>query len=123
MNSVDGKVAGVLNEYQLAINLGVNKGVIVGAHVSLYSNVEIKDPDNPTILLGVALVKKANLIIESVEENFSVAKAPISNPLLRGFINQPQVKFVVADSNDLVNKTIVAIGDPVKVSIPEPSDD
>lgn len=74
MEVVRGRVAMVLDEQQIAINVGSADGVAEGDKVQLLRAVEVPDPLHEGATLGTAFVKKGTLIIDSVDEKFSVAR-------------------------------------------------
>lgn len=74
METLRGRVAMVLDDHQIAINLGSDDGVVEGDKVQLLRAVEVPDPLNKGASLGTAFVKKGSLIIDSVDAKFSVAR-------------------------------------------------
>lgn len=74
MEVVRGRVAKVLDEQQIAINVGSAHGIVRGDKVQLLRAVDVPDPLNEGVSLGTAFVKKGTLIVDSVDEKFSVAR-------------------------------------------------
>ena len=71
---IRGKVAQVLNEREIAINVGTAHGVYVGMYFDVIDaqNAEIKDPDTGEVL-GSIERPKVRLEITHVQEKLSVA--------------------------------------------------
>ena len=74
MQTIRGRVALVIDEQQIAINLGAADGIAEGDKVQLLRAVDVPDPENEGASLGRAFVKKGSMIIDSVDEKFSVAR-------------------------------------------------
>ncbi|PSK66679.1 hypothetical protein B0E53_01319 [Micromonospora sp. MH33] len=72
MSEIVGKVARIINEHELAINVGGDKGIAVGDKVALYRTIDVKDPDSGEIL-GSVDVRKLRLEVVIVEPKFCVA--------------------------------------------------
>ena len=71
---IRGKVAQVLNNREIAINLGTAKGVTIGMHFDVVdaNGQNIKDPDTGEVL-GSIEHSKARVKITRVQEKLSVA--------------------------------------------------
>ena len=67
-----GKVATILGDYELAINLGKNSGVKQGTQFAVLGEKAIIDPDSGK-KLGTYKYDKTMVRVFQVEENFSVA--------------------------------------------------
>jgi len=72
---IEGKVAGILNERELTINIGLNNGVIEGMKFSILSMepIEICDPETHE-KLGIVDREKIKVIAAEVKEKFSICK-------------------------------------------------
>jgi hypothetical protein len=72
---ITGKIAGVLNERELTINVGVDQGVCVGMKFKVLANspVEVKDPDTDAIL-GTVDREKVRVKASEVFDNYSICK-------------------------------------------------
>ncbi|GAI38185.1 unnamed protein product, partial [marine sediment metagenome] len=89
-----GKVANILGDYELAINMGRNSGVKLGMEFAVLGKRSITDPDTRKTL-GTYKYDKVRVRVTQVEENFSVASTmpslgigfdlglPMSQPKLR----------------------------------------
>ncbi len=75
MSRIEGKVAKVLNERELVLNVGTTQGVEVGMRFKvLYSGgIEITDPDSGK-LLGSVERPKTEVKIVSAQDNLSVGR-------------------------------------------------
>ena len=67
-----GKVATILGDYELAINIGRNSGVKLGMEFAVLGDAAITDPDSGKTL-GRYRYNKVTVQIKQVEENYSVA--------------------------------------------------
>jgi hypothetical protein len=72
---IHGKVAGILNERELAINIGLNNNVQVGMKFAVMSSEETKvyDPETGD-LLGLVDREKVRVQATEVKEKFSICK-------------------------------------------------
>lgn len=73
MARIDVKVATGISEHEIALNAGTNSGVQVGDIVTVFRNIEVKDPDTRE-LLGEVRVPVLNLKVNLVEARMSVAQ-------------------------------------------------
>lgn len=75
MTKVTGKVAQVLDNRTLVLNVGQNKGVELGMKflISSGTGTEIKDPDTGSVLGKVAL-PKVRVEVTRVDSKYSVAE-------------------------------------------------
>lgn len=71
---IRGKVARVLNEKELALNIGAANGVTVGMIFDIIEAIQIKDPDTSK-RLGKVERSKISLAIIEVQEKLSVASS------------------------------------------------
>lgn len=67
-----GKVADILSDYELAINIGKNSGVKLGMQFAVLGDKSITDPDTGK-KLGTYKYDKVRIRVTQVEDNFSVA--------------------------------------------------
>ena len=74
MEVIRGRVARVLDEQQVAINLGSDQGVAPGDDVQLLRAVDVPDPLIEGESLGTAYVKKGSMIVDSVDTKFCIAR-------------------------------------------------
>jgi len=89
-----GKVANILGDYELAINIGKNSGVKQGMEFAVLGKKLITDPDSHKTL-GSFKYDKIRVRVTQVEDNFSLASTistsfisidmvfPASQPKLR----------------------------------------
>lgn len=83
---VSGKVAGILNERELTINIGSKDGVIVGMKFKILaeSPLEVRDPENDE-LLGVVDREKVRVKASEVYDRFSVCRTYVTHTT-EGFV-------------------------------------
>lgn len=115
---MEGRVAEIIDQYTIAINIGQDQGVLKGMKFQVIKpNIKIKDPQTEEILGEYDLIK-ATVEIVDVDEKFSIAKSydTISTSFLPfpKFKNK-QVKKIPADSY-AVEKNI-QIGDYVRLFV------
>jgi len=67
-----GKVADILGDYELAINMGKNSGVERGMLFAVLGKKLIRDPDTHKTL-GTHQYEKLRVRVTEVEDNYSVA--------------------------------------------------
>ncbi len=72
-----GKVADILGDYELAINMGKNSGVKPGTEFAVLGKKSITDPDSHKTL-GTYKYDKVRVRVSRVEDNFSVASTTLS---------------------------------------------
>ena len=74
-NLIEGKVAGILNERELTINIGIKNGVFEGMKFSILAKeaIEIYDPETNE-KLGMVDREKVRVIVAEVKERFSICK-------------------------------------------------
>ena len=60
MEKIEGKVAKILDEYSIVINVGRNNGVVDGMVFAVFvqSNEDIKDPDSSEVLGKLENIKE-----------------------------------------------------------------
>ncbi|QOD04383.1 FlgT C-terminal domain-containing protein [Pseudarthrobacter sp. BIM B-2242] len=119
MPSIRGKVATVLDEDQIAINVGSNDGVQEGAKVVILREVNIPDPSIEGGSLGTAFVRKASLKVEIVEPRFSVARVSKVNRSQSLFMTNMEPEFVFVDdpAREGKGRLFVQANDPIEVSV------
>lgn len=87
-----GKVADILGEYELAINIGKNSGVKQGMEFAVLGKKLITDPDSHKTL-GTYNYDKLRVRVTQVEDNYSVASTTSSFGFDIGVIvSQPKLK-------------------------------
>jgi len=76
MKRIEGKVAKILNERELVLNVGLRTGVEIGMKFNILyeSGLEILDPDDPEINLGSLEWPKTQVKIVDVQQSFSVGR-------------------------------------------------
>lgn len=84
-----GKVAQILNERDVAINIGKDNGVAIGMRFAILADrsVEIRDPDT-RVLLGEVPREKVVVQVVNVEDAFSICTA--SSTVLPNFASALQ---------------------------------
>ncbi len=72
---IEGKVAGILNKWELVLNVGAADGVQVGMRFAVLnpSGVKIKDPDT-NVVLGSVDLEKAVVKVVRVQERICVTR-------------------------------------------------
>lgn len=75
MQPIEGKVAQVISERDIAINRGSSAGVEVGMRFKILSSKpsEVRDPDTDE-LLGTVEISKVEVEVISVQENLAVCR-------------------------------------------------
>ena len=114
---IRGKVARVLNEREVAINVGSAKGVVVGMYFDVIEDEEIRDPDTREVL-GSIDRPKVGLQVTHVQEKLSVAMTRTWSLKLPKWITEYETlkkEWVDLDEND----SRVKVGDPVVQVIEE----
>lgn len=114
---IRGKVARVLNEREVAINVGSAKGVVVGMYFDVIEDEEIRDPDTREVL-GSIDRPKVGLQVTHVQEKLSVAITRTWSLKLPKWITEYETlkkEWVDLDEND----SRVKVGDPVVQVIEE----
>lgn len=116
---IRGKVARVLNEREVAINVGSAKGVVVGMYFDVIEDEEIRDPDTREVL-GSIDRPKVGLQVTHVQEKLSVAITRTWSLKLPEWITEYKTlkkEWTGADID--VNDSRVKVGDPVVQVIEE----
>ena len=84
---IEAKIAALLSDTKLAVNVGSLSGVAKGDDVVIFETVSVTDPDTGEPLGEVKLVK-LKLRIEDVQERLAVAVVPTENASLSRIITQ-----------------------------------
>ena len=71
-SAVEGKIAEVLNEREVAINRGKDHGVKMGTRFKLMETLRIKDPDSKNII-GEITREKLRVKVVQLEQSLSIA--------------------------------------------------
>ena len=76
MEKIEGKVARILDEYSIVINVGRNNGVVNGMVFAVFvqSNEEVKDPDSGEVLGKIENIKE-HVFVAHVQDKFSTCVA------------------------------------------------
>ncbi|KHE93481.1 MAG: hypothetical protein K8F52_15230 [Candidatus Scalindua rubra] len=76
MEKIEGKVAKILDEYSIVINIGRNNGVVSGMVFAVFvqSDEEIKDPDSGEALGKLENIKE-HVFVAHVQDKFSTCVA------------------------------------------------
>jgi hypothetical protein len=76
MEKIEGKVARILDEYSIVINIGRNNGVVNGMVFAVFvqSNEEVKDPDSGEVLGKMENIKE-HVFVAHVQDKFSTCVA------------------------------------------------
>ena len=76
MEKIEGKVAKILDEYSIVINIGRNNGVVNGMVFAVFvqSDEEIKDPDSGEALGKLENIKE-HVFVAHVQDKFSTCVA------------------------------------------------
>lgn len=72
---IQGKVAGILNEREITINIGTDQGVSDGMKFKILADspIEVTDPQTHEIL-GIVDREKVRVVTTEVQEKFSICK-------------------------------------------------
>ena len=76
MEKIEGKVAKILDEYSIVINIGRNNGVVNGMVFAVFvqSDEEVKDPDSGEALGKLENIKE-HVFVAHVQDKFSTCVA------------------------------------------------
>lgn len=112
------KVARVLSDRSIAINVGEEAGVELGDTVLVWRSVEVRDPDTNGIL-GTVRLENLRLEVSEVHEYFSLARVRAAgiNPLQSMF--KPSKVIVSSDRALDLEQVRLNAGDEVTVLIEE----
>jgi hypothetical protein len=113
---ITGKVARVITEHHLALNIGSDHGVVKGMRFSVYSpDTPVFDPDTHEEL-GRVSFEKGKVEIYEVFEKYCLAQTyELEKVLPYPTLFMPSVKKLPVDASDLVEfEARVKAGDSVK---------
>ncbi len=109
-----GKVAAIISEYQLALNLGTKNGVAVGDDVTISRTIKVNDPDSGDYL-GMIGLPKLRLKVMSVGEKLSLATvtdrvpARVQQSFMPTAINTQPFKRITSDPFETEDSTTVYV--------------
>ncbi|WJL97212.1 FlgT C-terminal domain-containing protein [Microbacterium sp. ET2] len=107
-----GKVATIIRDTEIALNIGSADGVEEGDTVLLYRDVTVTDPDSGEIL-GSVRYPKVRMTVTSVEPRFAVAR--IGNAGILWSVTLPRKRFVGAGASESPDKIAVSVGEIAEV--------
>lgn len=110
-----GKVAELLSQYRIAINIGKNSGVEKGMEFMVLGEKSIRDPDSHK-KLGTYKYVKARVRVEQVEDDYSVATAKSTETAMFGSLESmfyPKVTRQKLSSTATTLDRDAAVGDVV----------
>lgn len=110
------RVALVIDEEQIAINAGSDDGVQVNDRLHILRETHIPDPDDPNESLGIAFVRKGTLVVDSVQEKFSVARVLRQSKTLLA-PSEPTFRIVHSAPQEGRERVFIEVGDPVDVLV------
>lgn len=115
MNLLKGKVAKIIDEYRVVLNIGYDKNVEEGMRFIIYElGDEIKDPDTDESLGNYENVK-AKVRIVNVSEKFSTAES--DETISYGPVVPVTVAMVTAMGNGREERKKLPLSDDVKKDI------
>lgn len=122
MKRVNARIARVLGDQRVAINIGADIGVSVDDQVIVFDVIDIPDPDNPEESLGETELPILTLKIESVSERFSVARVPFKMPNISQIVSGTRAEPEVLITDDPSKKersgwVVVEPGEIVQVRL------
>jgi hypothetical protein len=120
---IEAKIAAVVNETTLVLNVGTDVGVGEDDQVEIWEEREIKDPDGGESL-GFIKITLARAVVTEAQEKLSVAQA-LRRPnafesLLANFGGRPMYRFTTRTST-ADDQVTVEIGQVVTVIIEDPA--
>ncbi len=110
-----GKVAELLGQYRIAINIGKNSGVEKDMEFIVLGVKSILDPDSHK-KLGTYKYHKVRVQVVQVEDDYSVATTKSTEPVIFGSLNAwpyPKVTRQKLSSKETTLDRDVAVGDVV----------
>jgi hypothetical protein len=119
MKEIQAKVAMVIDSSLLAFNAGSDRGVAEGDIVTLWQEVDIYDPDDPSKVLGGIKLGKLSLKVRHVQESLSVAYVtdPIESDepvnILAAWQRRKRITSSTNESD--VNKIYVKVGEEATI--------
>jgi hypothetical protein len=121
--SLNAKIADVLSETSLVVNVGSADGVTKGDFVRIWEDKEILDPDTHEPL-GTVRVTLAVATVSEVQEKLSVAYSQYERPQLTGLVfgqsPRPRHRFTTHVAID-ADQVVVRIGQVVTIESTESS--
>ena len=126
--SINGKLATIINEHEVAFNVGTDGGVRLGDIATVSRVVDIRDPDTNT-KLGEVLVPKMRFMIKIAEPLMSVGRSyesvsKYSPPEDYSFLMRRPPRVLRRVTNDLDEEDWSTVylrrGDPVSIESPSP---
>jgi hypothetical protein len=109
-----GKVAAIVSDESVIINLGSSQGVKPGMHfMAVLESGEVRDPDNADRVLGELRYEIARLQATNVMANMSICSVPTAPPSL-------STNSLIADfmkSTSKVDPTAKRLLDPTQMTI------
>ncbi|WP_328466754.1 hypothetical protein OHA21_47125 [Actinoplanes sp. NBC_00393] len=115
---LNAKVARILTHHMIALNMGSDSGVAVGASAKLLQINEIKDPDSGEIL-GIVRVPILNFRVTHVQPKLSVATVTDYQDQ-KGSVtfSGRRLKEITDDFTDAGrNLILVTVGDQVQIEV------
>jgi hypothetical protein len=110
-----GKVAEILGDYELAINIGRNSGVKRGMEFAVLGDKSINDPDSHK-KLGTYKYEKVMVRVNQVEDNYSIASTMTTGAFEIGFpipFSQPKLRSDISSATSVLDRS-VSVGDVVE---------
>jgi hypothetical protein len=120
--TIQGKIAAVISSREIAINVGRADGVHADDIVTVFSSIEVKDPDSKEVL-GSVKRPKVRLRIREVQEHLAVAESyeQVANSGLDVFRQANVVKSLTDEPAAANYRTVlVRIGESVEVGAAPP---
>jgi hypothetical protein len=113
---LDAKVARVLSDTSIAINVGEDAGVGTGDTVIVWRSVDVEDPDTGDVL-GTVRLQNLRLQVYDVRPLFCLARVEVNS--VASFAGLFKPSKVIASSNRVLDEEQVrlAVGDAVTVMI------
>lgn len=125
MKRIRAKVANVISESSVALNVGSNSGVKENLTVRIMRTVKVEDPDTKEEL-GQVLVTKLNLRVSLVQDKLCVARVTDTQDMpledaIRSITRIRKKKTIVSSAFDeeLGKSVHVSVGDNAVVDVPE----
>jgi len=123
---IDGKLAAILGEHEVAFNVGSDNGVEKDDIVTVYRVIEVEDPDSKEVL-GSVLTPRMRFRITLVQPRMSVGQSyeSIVNPDSEGtwasnlMLRSVVKRVTTVRSKETWNTVFLQVGDPVVIQQPE----
>jgi hypothetical protein len=122
MPTVDGRIAAILDEYRVALNVGSRSGVVEDAPVTVWRRIMVRDPESGEVLGHVDL-DALQMKIASVDERISVARVPPAVTKLFNFeFAGPRKRIrTSAGEEEVTSVRLRGTIQPVELTLPVPS--